>query len=87
MIEFTRRNVVFTAAVAGTAFGLSKPIEIVSSALAQATTGSGLNPAGAKFHKFKIGDIEVTTVFDGAIFRDIARASSTMPRSTTSRRL
>ena len=70
MLEFTRRNVVFTAAVAGTAFGLSKPIEIVSSALAQATTGSGLNPSGAKFHKFKIGDIEVTTVFDGAISRD-----------------
>lgn len=68
MLDFTRRGFVLSAGVAGAAFGLSGPLEIVPSAAAQAT--KSLNPAGAKFHKFKVGDIDVTTVFDGAIARE-----------------
>jgi len=69
MTKLTRRSVVLSAATAGVVFGLGKPIEILSSALAQ-DANSPLNPKGMKFHKFKVGDIEVTTVFDGAITRD-----------------
>lgn len=63
------RRTVLSAAAAGAAFGLSRPLEIVPSALAQ-TAGSPVNPKGLPFHKFKVGDIEVTTVFDGAVARD-----------------
>jgi glyoxylase-like metal-dependent hydrolase (beta-lactamase superfamily II) len=70
MIYLNRRNVVLSAATAGAAFGLSKPLAIIPSALAQTPANSPLNPGGAKFHKFKVGDIEVTTIFDGAIMRD-----------------
>lgn len=69
MLHLNRRNVL-SAAVAGAAFGLAKPLEIVPSALAQAGGVSPLNPKGLRFHKFKVGDIEVTTVFDGATQRD-----------------
>jgi glyoxylase-like metal-dependent hydrolase (beta-lactamase superfamily II) len=51
-------------------FGLSKPLEVIPSALAQGSDKSPLNPAGAKFHQFKVGEIEVTTLFDGALMRD-----------------
>lgn len=71
MIRLTRRNVVLSAAAAGLAFGLDSKVEILSPAWAQgAGTGpSPMNPKGLKFHKFKVGDIEVTTVFDGNISR------------------
>jgi glyoxylase-like metal-dependent hydrolase (beta-lactamase superfamily II) len=65
----TRRSVVLSAAAAGAAFGLAGPLEILPSALAQGA-GSPMNPKGQPFHKFKVGDIEVTTVFDGEIARD-----------------
>lgn len=65
----TRRSVVLSAAAAGAAFGLSGPLEILPSALAQGTA-SPMNPQGKAFHKFKVGDVEVTTVFDGEISRD-----------------
>lgn len=65
---FDRRQILCTTA-AGIAFGLSGPLEIIPSALAQGATNP-LNPANAKFHKFKIGDIEVITVFDGGLFRE-----------------
>lgn len=68
MIDFTRRRVL-SAAAAGAAFGLARPIEIIPSALAE-TKPSPTNPKGLAFHKFKVGDIEVTTVFDGAIVRE-----------------
>lgn len=68
MTTFTRRRVL-GAAAAGAAFGLARPVEIIPSALAQ-TTPSPTNPKGLAFHKFKLGDIEATTVFDGAIVRD-----------------
>jgi glyoxylase-like metal-dependent hydrolase (beta-lactamase superfamily II) len=70
MLTFNRRKFVLSAATAGAAFGLSKPLEIVASAHAQTTDKSPMNPNGAGFHKFKVGDMEVTTIFDGAISRD-----------------
>lgn len=69
MAELTRRNLVLSAAAASAAFGLSRGIEIFPSALAQGAA-SPLNPKGLAFHKFKVGDIEVTTVVDGVITRD-----------------
>ena len=69
MPKFDRRFVLSTAA-AGAALGLSRSVEILPPAYAQGTTPSPLNPKGDRFHKFKVGDIEVTTVFDGALARD-----------------
>jgi glyoxylase-like metal-dependent hydrolase (beta-lactamase superfamily II) len=69
MTSVNRRTVVLSAAAAGVAFGLNRPVEIFPSALAQASDASPLNPKGMKFHKFKVGDIEVTTVVDGTISR------------------
>ena len=71
MFQLSRRAMVLSAAAAGAAFGLDKPLALIPSAHAQAGAGSSpLNPKGLKFHKFKVGDVEVTTVFDGAILRD-----------------
>jgi glyoxylase-like metal-dependent hydrolase (beta-lactamase superfamily II) len=71
MQSMTRRKVVLSAAAAGTAFGLNKRVEIISPASAQQGSGpSALNPKGLQFHRFKVGDIEVTQVFDGAVERD-----------------
>lgn len=69
MLQFNRRKFVLSTAAAGAAFGLSKPMEIVPSALAQAV-GSAMNPKGMPFFKFKVGDMEVINIFDGAITRD-----------------
>lgn len=68
MTAITRRSVVLSATAAGIAFGFSRYVEIIPSALAQ-DGASPLNPAGEKFHKFKVGDIEVTTIFDGITAR------------------
>lgn len=68
MPHIDRRTFVLSAAAAGAAFGLAGPLEILPSALA--AEPSPLNPKGLAFHRFKVGDIEVTTVFDGAIVRD-----------------
>lgn len=71
MTELTRRNLVLSATLAGVVFGAGRPLEIVSPALAQSGSGpSPLNPKGAKFHRFNVGSIEVTQVFDGASDRD-----------------
>ncbi len=67
-MDFNRRNIL-CAAAAGAAFGLSRPLEIIPSALAQ-NAASPTNPKGVAFHKFKVGDLEVTTVFDGVVTRD-----------------
>jgi glyoxylase-like metal-dependent hydrolase (beta-lactamase superfamily II) len=69
MMHLSRRSVVLSAAAAGAAFGLDKPLEIIPSAWAQAAGASGLNPKNLKFHKFKVGDIEVFQIFDGALER------------------
>src|SRR5690606_17439458 len=70
MLYFNRRRFVISAASASAIFGLTKHVEVIPLALAQTDGASPLNPTGAKFHKFKVGDIEVTTVFDGAGQRD-----------------
>lgn len=70
MLHLNRRKFVLSAAAAGTVFGLSRPVEILPSAFAQGAGASPLNPKGAQFHKFMVGDIEVTSIFDGAISRD-----------------
>ena len=69
MLPVNRRTLLLSATAAGVAFGLDKPVEIFPSALAQGAPHP-LNPKGLAFHKFKVGDIEVTTVYDGDIFRD-----------------
>ena len=69
MGDVTRRSVVLTAAAAGTAFGLGRPLEIAAPALAQGGTASSMNPKNFAFHRFTVGDIEVTQVLDGAIER------------------
>jgi len=60
MSAVSRRNLLLTAAGAAAAFGLSRPIEFIGSALAQKAP-DGLKP----FSRFKIGGIEVTTIYDG----------------------
>lgn len=66
MQHLSRRGFVLSAAVAGTAFGLDKPLQILPSAFAQGAAASPLNPKGQAFFKFKVGDIDVVQVFDGA---------------------
>ncbi|MCB1549842.1 MAG: MBL fold metallo-hydrolase [Hyphomicrobiaceae bacterium] len=70
MVLQTRRSFVLSAAAAGATLGLAGPVEFFPSAAAAAGDAHPLNPKALKFHKFKVGDIEVTTVLDGAIFRD-----------------
>jgi glyoxylase-like metal-dependent hydrolase (beta-lactamase superfamily II) len=61
MHSISRRGFVISAAAAGAAFGLDGPLEFISSANAQKATD-----AGAKgFAKFKVGDWNVTTIYDG----------------------
>jgi glyoxylase-like metal-dependent hydrolase (beta-lactamase superfamily II) len=58
MFEISRRDLVLSAAGAYAAFGLSKPIAFIGAAEAQqAPTQS--------FRKYKVGDIEVTSLYDG----------------------
>src|SRR5262245_64205924 len=56
MQSISRRAFVISAATAGAAFGLYRPMEFVGSAFAQ---------GGAAVTKFKVGDIEVIQMFDG----------------------
>jgi glyoxylase-like metal-dependent hydrolase (beta-lactamase superfamily II) len=61
MHSISRRGFVISAAAAGAAFGLDGPLEFISSANAQKAP-----EAGAKgFAKFKVGDWNVTTIYDG----------------------
>lgn len=71
MDHVTRRNVVLSAGAAAAAFGLNRAIEIIPSAAAQQGAGpTQLNPKAMKFHRFNVGAIEVTQIFDGAFERD-----------------
>lgn len=63
MNSFTRRDFVCSAAAATALFGLDRPVRFVSSALAQDATSA------KPFHRFKVGDVEVTTIYDGAWVR------------------
>lgn len=66
MHDLSRRRFVVGATTAATVFGLNRQIEFMPSAWAQnALQESGLNPGKLQFFKFKVGDIEVTQVFEG----------------------
>jgi len=56
----SRRSVVITATTAAAVFGLDKAVSFMPSAFAQ----DAASPVKG-FHKFKVGDIEVTTLYDG----------------------
>lgn len=60
MTVLSRRNFVVSAAAASAAFGLKGPIAFVGSAEAQ-----GAGSEMPRFARFKIGDIEVTQLYDG----------------------
>src|SRR5262245_25451661 len=57
MFEISRRDLVLSAAGAYAAFGLAKPIAFIGAAEAQQATPG--------FRKYKIGDIEVISLYDG----------------------
>jgi glyoxylase-like metal-dependent hydrolase (beta-lactamase superfamily II) len=57
MQSISRRGFVISAAAAGAAFGLYRPIEFAGSAFAQAS--------GSEVMKFKVGDVEVIQLYDG----------------------
>ncbi len=68
MAIVSRRNLVFSAGAAAAAFGLNGPLEFLSPAFAQKAgsgSGSGAMPKVMGFKRFKIGDVEVTTIYDG----------------------
>jgi glyoxylase-like metal-dependent hydrolase (beta-lactamase superfamily II) len=58
MQSISRRGFVISAATAGAAFGLYRPIEFVGGAFAQ-------QASTAEVVKFKVGDIEVIQLYDG----------------------
>ncbi len=59
MRSISRRGFVISAATAGAAFGLNRPLEFVGTAFAQRA------PGAADVTKFKVGDVEVIQMFDG----------------------
>src|SRR5712692_2848147 len=59
MFQVSRRDLVLGTAGAYAAFGLSKPIAFIDAAHAQQT------PPGPSFRKYKVGDIEVFSLYDG----------------------
>src|SRR6266498_3436942 len=59
MFRISRRDLVLGAAGAYAAFGLSMPIAFIGAAEAQQT------PPGPSFKKYKVGDIEVISLYDG----------------------
>ena len=61
MPAITRRNAVISAAAASAAFGLDKRIAVIAPAGAQESAPAAVKP----FHTFKVGDIAVTTIYDG----------------------
>ena len=67
MFHLSRRRFVISAAAASAAFGLDGPMEFLPPAHAQKQKKSaGAAPATAmRFKKFKVGDVDVTTIYDG----------------------
>jgi hypothetical protein len=59
MFEISRRDLVLGATGAYAACGLDKPVAFVGAANAQ-------QPVAQSFRKYKVGDIEVFTLIDGA---------------------
>jgi glyoxylase-like metal-dependent hydrolase (beta-lactamase superfamily II) len=64
MFNVSRREFVVSASAAAAAFGLDKPLAFIASAQAQKVVGSN-GSSQALFIKFKVGDIEVTQLYDG----------------------
>ena len=62
MQSISRRGFVISAAAAGTVFGLDGPLEFITPAFAQQPNQPLLDKG---FVKFKVGDIEVTQLYDG----------------------
>ena len=58
MVDFSRREMTFSVAAAGLALGAAGRVTFFPSAIAKEAAEKG-------FHAFKVGDLEVTTVFDG----------------------
>jgi glyoxylase-like metal-dependent hydrolase (beta-lactamase superfamily II) len=67
MQSVSRRGFVISATAAGAAFGLDGPLEFIGSAFGQS------NPSllDKGFFKFKVGDIEVTQIYDGIWNREL----------------
>jgi glyoxylase-like metal-dependent hydrolase (beta-lactamase superfamily II) len=67
MHSISRRGFVISAATAGAAFGLDGPLEFIGSAFGQS------NPSLLEkgFVKFKVGDVEVTQIYDGIWNREL----------------
>jgi glyoxylase-like metal-dependent hydrolase (beta-lactamase superfamily II) len=63
MINPSRRTLVLSAAAAGAVFGLDKRVAFIGDAQAQKATAMSILDKG--FVKFKVGDIEVTQIYDG----------------------
>jgi glyoxylase-like metal-dependent hydrolase (beta-lactamase superfamily II) len=59
MQSISRRGFVVSAATAGAAFGLYRPLEFVGTAFAQRAAGA------TDVTKFRVGDVEVIQMFDG----------------------
>ena len=59
MFEVSRRDLIIGAAGASAAFGLDRPLAFIGAAQAQTT------PAGPGFKSYKVGDIEVISLYDG----------------------
>jgi glyoxylase-like metal-dependent hydrolase (beta-lactamase superfamily II) len=64
----SRRTFVLSAAAAGAALGLDKPVAFINEAQAQKKVPTLIDKG---FAKFKVGDIEVIQVFDGTAGRAI----------------
>jgi len=60
MLNLTRRNALLTAACAGAAFGLPKPVSFIEAALAQKGP-----EAGKGFRSFKFGKVQGFILNDG----------------------
>jgi glyoxylase-like metal-dependent hydrolase (beta-lactamase superfamily II) len=58
MRSISRRGFVISAATAGAAFGLNRPLEFIGPAFAQPASGP-------EVVKFKVGDVEVIQIYDG----------------------
>ncbi len=72
MHDISRRRFVAGATATAAVFGLNGPVEFLPSAWAQGKSKDQQNPSGQPFYRFKIGDIEVTQVFDGETPRPLA---------------
>ena len=82
MHSISRRGFVISAATAGAAFGLDGPLEFIGPAFAQTRSGKLLDKG---FVKFKVGDIEVTQIYDGIWEKAHDGTLSRTPRWTRSK--